>query len=262
MPYGDSESNHYRIGDLEKQIGELRSEFLSYQNNINFDISDLKESVATNSSAIADLQKFTVDQLKNFPVVLGSVKAVRDIAMAEITAMKADIDALECSSIIDTNLIKALTKTAAELKDVSNHVHPKEIVACSNRIFKAESNIIELQKNQEKIERLYTDLMDTPITELVDKMEKSDPNIFGKPVVETNDTEIKRKDLIQYFEMILKAQPENQDAKEKLEILRNQESGTICRECGEIHFQDPSSDSHKEKLCPKCFVKWSFKGAF
>lgn len=96
MTYGDSESNYYRIGDLEKQIGELRSEFLSYQNNINYEISDLKVSIEANQELIGK-----------------SLKAVRDIAMAEILSIKPKVSDLESSlQYIRSDIEKLVGKQA------------------------------------------------------------------------------------------------------------------------------------------------------
>ena len=167
MTYGDSESNYHRINDITTQLSNLESDLNTFRNEINFEISDLKESVATNSSAIADLQKFTADLLKNFPVVLGSVKAVkdianqeisdlreslkavRDIAMAEIIAIKKDIDTLECSSITDANLIKALTKTTENLRG-TQHIH-EEIIDKDSLWYR----ITELEQTIEGLDRRF-----------------------------------------------------------------------------------------------------------
>lgn len=59
MPYGDSESNRYRINDLEKNLDSLRGEFLSFQNNINFEVSDLKSSL---KYIKADIEKLVAKQ--------------------------------------------------------------------------------------------------------------------------------------------------------------------------------------------------------
>lgn len=125
MPYGDSESNSYRIGDLTAQVSNLELDINGFKNNTHFEISDLKSAskyvrsdieklvegqaelkrivreqtqeiknlqkiITMQGKSLAELERFTTETRK-------SLRSVRDIAMAEIIANKSKISDLESS---------------------------------------------------------------------------------------------------------------------------------------------------------------------